>query len=85
MELTRRDLLLGSVALVAIAAAGIPGEQRWAGIRWQSWPYGSERPSEFAQGTIGGGGTAHPESYWLRRLERHHSMWGNVFFEPLEE
>lgn len=90
----RRSLLQGLIALLVSLAMprAVPAfderellrpfDPKVKGVRWQSWPWGTARPDEFASGTIIPV-EANPLSHYTARLDRHRAIWPDLDFEPI--
>lgn len=98
MLIHRRSFLIGAASLLAAPAIvratsimpvrALPpvlAAEPWVnGIRWQSYPFGTTRPPEFAQGSIGyERGLLRPLSSFTERMDWHRKIWPNLQWQPM--
>jgi hypothetical protein len=82
--MNRREFIIGCSVVAACAA--LPGEVMVAGVRYQSWPFGEPRPSEYFTGQIGGWGDykdPRPLSVFMPRLVELQAHCPTLAWRPL--
>lgn len=101
MVIARRRFLTGLLAAIAApaivrlenimpvrASIVLPHDPLVPGIRWQTWPLGAVRPTEFAEGSIGpelGRGVLKPLSHFLKRVDKHRAIFPDLVWEPMPD
>jgi hypothetical protein len=80
--ITRRDFAAGAVAVLAAASVPVVANQLVRGVRYQSWPFGTQRPYYYWAGQCSSAEGLKPISYFmphLFELMRVEPLW----WEPL--
>lgn len=101
MIIQRRSFLVG--ILSALAAPAIvraesimpvralilpPDDPLVRGVRWQSWPFGAERPEFHCLGSVGNWANKSklkPLSYWLKHVEKHRKWYPQMVWQPVKD
>lgn len=89
----RRQFILGTGAVLAAAAMpaakAVSAPAQCIGLRWQTWPWDSDRPTtEYASGTwfLRNGETESFTSLLNRWMQRHSfNAFGPVFVRPIKD
>jgi hypothetical protein len=90
----RRNLLKGLAALIVSLALPRmspafderellrPFDPKVKGVRWQSWPMGTDRPEFYGTGSL----TSNDRkefSHFVAEIERHRCIYPDLEFEPI--
>ncbi len=84
-DISRRNFIAGTAAVLAASSVSVPtlAEPLVRGIRYQSWPFGAERPYYHWMGSVSTTDGLKPLSYFMPRLfelMRVEPLW----WEPLK-